>query len=179
MRRRRFLQGALAGVGAWLARPWRARAAGPAAGPDRWAVLAATLERLLPDDGDGPGARELGAAGYLRSALDGPRLPADERRFVLQGAEWLDDAARQEAGAPFPALPAAEQDAVLTTIARSEAGERWLARLLDYCFEALLADPVYGANPGGAGWAWLEHRPGFPRPPAGRTYPALAARWQA
>ena len=179
MLRRRFLQGALAGVSAWLAGPWRARAADPAADLDRWAVLAATLERLLPDDGDGPGARELGAAGYLRAALAGPRIPADERRFVLQGAEWLDDAARQEAGAPFTALPAAEQDAVLTTIARSTAGERWLAHLLDYGLEALLADPVYGANPGGAGWAWLAHRPGLPRPPAGKTSPALAARWQA
>lgn len=179
LRRRRFLQGALAGAGAWLGGPWPTPAAEPEATTDHWAVLAAALERLLPDDGDGPGAGELGAAGYLRRTLAGPRVDPDDRDFLLQGAVWLDDAARQEVGGGFAALGPAEQDAVLATIARSDAGDRWLSRLLDFLFEALLADPVYGGNPQGAGWEWLGHRPGFPRPPADKTYAALARRWRA
>ncbi|SCY46036.1 gluconate 2-dehydrogenase subunit 3 family protein [Thiohalorhabdus denitrificans] len=183
MRRRRFLQGALAGLGAWLGRPVLAPGARAApqegSGPDGWEVLEAALDRLLPADGDGPGARDIGAADYLRTTLNGPRIDPEDRDFLLQGADWLDDAARKEAGAPFPDLPPVKQDAVLTTIARSDAGDRWLARLLDHLFEALLADPIYGGNAGGRGWAWLEHRPGFPRPPASKTYPRLAERWYA
>jgi gluconate 2-dehydrogenase gamma chain len=45
-----------------------------------------------------------------------------------------------------------------------------LSLLLYYIFEALLSDPVYGGNPGGIGWQWLEHQPGFPRPPADKIY---------
>lgn len=177
MRRRRFLQGALAGIGTALGWPTLGREAALPPAEDRWEVLAAALDQLLPADGPGPGARDIGAAGYLRTVLDGPRIDPGERDFLLRGAGWLNDAARQEAGDAFTALPPAERDAVLTTISRSNAGDRWLARLLDYLFEALLADPVYGGNTERRGWAWLDHRAGSPRPPADKTYPRLAGRW--
>ena len=51
----------------------------------------------------------------------------------------------------------------------------WLSLLLTYLLEALLADPVYGGNPGGIGWQWLAHQPGFPTPPADKTWYKLAA----
>ena len=53
---------------------------------------------------------------------------------------------------------------LLRQIAKSTAGENWLATLLSYIFEALLAAPIYGGNPGGVGWKWLQHQPGFPLP---------------
>ena len=181
MQRRRFLIAAGWGsAGLLLPTPSHASLAPPpkeAGSP--WPILEAALTRLLPADGDGPGAEDLGAVGYLRRALDGPRLNPDDRDLVLNGAGWLDDAARQEAGAAFTALPPAEQDAVLATIEQSPAGERWLARLLDFLLEAVLADPVYGGNPSGLGWRWLHHRPGFPRPTADNTCDQLAARWRA
>jgi gluconate 2-dehydrogenase gamma chain len=52
-------------------------------------------------------------------------------------------------------------------------GRAWLSLLLYYIFEALLSDPVYGGNPGEIGWRWLEHQPGFPRPPADKIYGSL------
>jgi gluconate 2-dehydrogenase gamma chain len=39
--------------------------------------------------------------------------------------------------------------------------------------EALLTDPAYGGNPGGIGWRWLQHVPGYPRPPMDKIYPEL------
>jgi len=42
--------------------------------------------------------------------------------------------------------------------------------VLGYIFEALLVDPVYGGNPNGIGWKWLEHQPGLPRPTADKRY---------
>ena len=36
--------------------------------------------------------------------------------------------------------------------------------MLLYIFEALLSDPVYGANVNEAGWNWLGYAAGLPRP---------------
>ena len=59
-------------------------------------------------------------------------------------------------------------------IEQSRAGRNWLSLLLTYVLEALLADPVYGGNPDGIGWQWLEHQPGYPRPPADKSWYKLA-----
>ena len=59
---------------------------------------------------------------------------------------------------------------MLRQIEQSNAGQNWLSLLLTYLLEALLADPVYGGNPDGIGWQWLEHQSGFPRPPADKTW---------
>jgi len=42
--------------------------------------------------------------------------------------------------------------------------------LLTYILEALLTDPVYGGNPNGIGWTWLQHQPGFPTPTEDKKY---------
>jgi gluconate 2-dehydrogenase gamma chain len=73
-------------------------------------------------------------------------------------------------GRSFLALDDEQQELVLRDIAESDAGENWLSTLLTYLFEALLTDPVYGGNPGGIGWKWLQHVPGFPRPPLDKRY---------
>jgi gluconate 2-dehydrogenase gamma chain len=58
----------------------------------------------------------------------------------------------------------------LHQIVDSSAGENWLSLLLYYLFESLTLDPVYGGNPDGIGWHWLEHQPGFPRPTKETSY---------
>ena len=75
----------------------------------------------------------------------------------------------------FAELDDAKREQTLQRIAASEAGENWLSTLILYLMEALLTDPAYGGNPGGIGWRWLQHVPGYPRPPKGKTYPALLA----
>ena len=64
---------------------------------------------------------------------------------------------------------------MLRRIAASPAGENWLSTLILYLMEALLTDPAYGGNPGGIGWRWLRHTPGYPRPTPDKTYPRLLA----
>ncbi|RMF88348.1 MAG: gluconate 2-dehydrogenase subunit 3 family protein [Nitrospirae bacterium] len=152
-----------------------AAAPGPQAA-DPWPTLAAVHRRLWPDDGHGPGAEEIRATPYLRQRLAEPDFDPEERRFLLQGAGWLEELARKEEGAPFPDLPPERADRLLRRIQRSEAGERWLSSLVTYVVEALLADPVYGGNPGGVGWSWLRHVPGFPRPTRANWIPALRRR---
>ena len=170
--RRRFLAGAGALLGG-LALPWLPGGAAAEApgGADRgWRIIAVVQQHLFPDDGNGPDAAEIRATAYLQQAMVLPRFPAEERDFILKGPAWLDELARQDHGAPFETLDEGQREALLQRIARSRAGENWLALLLLYIFEALLTAPVYGGNPGGIGWRWLEHDPGFPLPTTANTF---------
>lgn len=135
-----------------------------------WQTFAAVQQQLLPADGNGPSAREINATLYLKFVLDAPDTDADDKTFVLNGIKWLNSLSDEQFGNPFVALNATEQDKALNKIASSSAGERWLSHLLLYIMEALLTDPVYGGNPAGIGWQWLEHQAGFPRPSKDKRY---------
>jgi gluconate 2-dehydrogenase gamma chain len=138
-------------------------------------TLAAVQNRLFPRQQDSPGADDINALAYLQRALEDPSL-AEDKQFIRNGVGWLDDLSATTYQKTFLQLDDDKREALLRTIAKSSAGENWLSTLLLYIFEALLTDPVYGGNPDGIGWAWLEHTPGFPHPPADKTYRKLASR---
>lgn len=121
---------------------------------------------------DGPGADDINALAYLQHALEDPAL-AEDGQFIRNGVGWLDDLSQTIHEQDFLQLDHDTRESLLRTIAKSSAGENWLSTLLLYIFEALLTDPVYGGNPDGIGWHWLEHTPGFPRPAADKTYRRL------
>lgn len=173
--RRRFLL-RLAGGSLAALFPGPGSAAPALAEAARWRLIDAVQQHLFPSEPDAPGARETKALDYLKFILGhDPRKQAD-RRFLLQGAGWLEDMARQRAGASFLQLDETRRERVLREIEKSEAGSNWLSLNLVYLIEALLADPVYGGNPGGVGWRWLAHVPGFPTPPAEKRYLELQKR---
>ncbi|MGE0485669.1 MAG: gluconate 2-dehydrogenase subunit 3 family protein [Gammaproteobacteria bacterium] len=132
-----------------------------------WAVTRAVQAQLFPAGADGPDIAAINATAYLAAVLIDPGVHADERDFVVDGVPLLADFTRQQTGRDFDALDADGRETVLRAIERSPVGQYWLSLMIYYVLEALLADPVYGGNPGGAGWAWLAHDPGFPRPPRG------------
>jgi len=170
--RRRFLLG-LAGGSLALLLPLPARSEDdPLADEARWRLIGTVQERLFPSEPEAPGAREINALPYLRWVVGDANLDAEERAFILRGSEWLEALTRETHDRGFSDLTADGQQAMLERIARSEAGENWLATLLLYLFEALLSDPIYGGNPDGIGWRWLGHRPGFPRPDERNRYRA-------
>lgn len=178
--RRRFLL-RLAGGSAAAAFPWAW--AGAAAAPTetlddktRWQVLDAVQRHLLPREPEAPGAADIRALDYLRFIVGDDTQDAEDRAFILQGAGWLDDMARQMTEHSFLALDEAARERVLRRVETSAAGSNWLSFMLMYLIEALLADPAYGGNANQAGWRWLAHTPGFPRPPADKLYPELLKR---
>lgn len=132
-----------------------------------WRTLAAVHAHLFPSEAKAPGAAELDTLGYLKAALDVPRFDPAERAAILRGAETVEAQAKPHA---FAELAEAEREAVLRAVEATETGRAWLEGMLNYLIEALLADPVYGGNPSGVGWRWLDHNPGFPRPPAGKRW---------
>ena len=139
----------------------------------RWKLLDAVQQHLFPSEPDIPGAREINALAYLRFVVVDPKVDAEDRQFVLEGAGWLEELARDEAGQSFLDQNQDQREQLLRRIAATPAGENWLSTLILYLMEALLTDPVYGGNPDGIGWRWLQHIPGYPRPPKDKTYPRL------
>ncbi len=135
-----------------------------------WKTLDVVMEHLFPADEDSPGSRDIQAIPYLQNMLQAPDVDEDERNFIINGVGWLNDLSLKNHSAKFIALDVAKRENVLRTIEQSRAGERWLSVLLTWLFEALLSDPVYGGNPEGIGWKWLEHQPGYPTPPPDKMY---------
>lgn len=137
--------------------------------PQHRQLLSAIQMQLFPNDGDGPSANDINALDYLEWALNDPENQGDDD-FILQGIGWLDDLSATTFKQSFITLTNQQQDELMHTIAKSTAGQNWLSMLLYYILEALLLDPVYGGNPNGIGWQWLEHQPGFPRPTTDKLY---------
>jgi len=166
--RRQFLVTAAGGLAALFA-----PAGTLAATANPWPVLAAAQDHLFPSELGAPGAREIRALAYLQGVLADPRGDREEQRFILKGVDRLEDLSRRRHQASFVALDSIRREQVLREVANAKPGENWLSTLLLYLCEALLTDPVYGGNPDGIGWAWLEHQPGFPRPTPDKRYGAL------
>ena len=149
-------------------------AAVPLPTAQRWQVSCSVQRHMLPSEPKAPGADEINALGYLKWVVADERLDTEERGFILQGAQWLEDLSRDLTGQSFLSLDETGREQVMRRVAQSKAGENWLSTLLLYIFEALLVDPVYGANPDGVGWQWLGHQPGLPRPVVGKRYGELS-----
>jgi gluconate 2-dehydrogenase gamma chain len=127
-------------------------------------------EQLFPADEDTPGASDFHAIDYLRNTLENPAADGEDREFITNGVGWLNDLTREHHNKLFLQLDAQQKENMLRQIEQSRAGRNWLSLLLTYLLEALLSDPVYGGNTNETGWQWLQHRPGFPRPPADKTW---------
>lgn len=138
-----------------------------------WKTFAVVQLHLFPDDGDGPSAKDINAAHYLKFVLESPDIDPEERDFIYKGTNWLDGVANEQDGESFLKLSYEQQEKVLEKIVTSRAGENWLSYLILYILEALLTAPAYGSNPNGIGWNWLSHNPGFPLPPLNKRYPDL------
>ncbi|MGB0893199.1 MAG: gluconate 2-dehydrogenase subunit 3 family protein [Parashewanella sp.] len=134
-------------------------------------VIKQVQMHLFPDDGDGPSANDLQAYEYLLWALAEPDNQQDgDQAFITQGLTWLDQSATKHYKNTFLKMANEQQSALLKRISGSRSGENWLSLLLYYLLESLTLDPLYGGNPNGVGWTWLQHQPGFPAPDAHSHY---------
>src|SRR4051812_12380563 len=124
-------------------------------------LLEAIVERLIPSDASGPGAKEARAAHYIDRALGGAL--AASRPAYGSGLEALDAYARSSRGKPFGQLTPAEQDAVLTDCEKGTAtgfsggSAPFFAMLLAHTRQGMFGDPYYGGNANFAGWDLLGY----------------------
>ena len=135
-------------------------------------TLSAVQERLLPHEENSPGASDINAADYLEMVLNQPGFDPEIRDFIADGLKKLIPFNKENRTSRFEAMDAQEQESTLTAVQDLNWGQTWTSLILLYIFEALLSDPVYGGNPDGIGWTWLEHTPGLPRPVESTRYGA-------
>jgi len=139
-------------------------------GREPWLTISVVQEHLFPSDGQAPGAKQINATRYLKNVIDYHDIEASEKDFIQNGVNWLNGLAKEMFSNGFIELNAFQKEKVLRKVAQSRAGENWISTLLTYIIEALLSSPSYGGNTNGVGWVWLEHKPGFPQPPANKVY---------
>ena len=177
MDRRTFLARA-SSLGIAITAPWALRLAdaaiadldGAGLKKKQWQTLAAVQEHLFPGESHAPGAADVNAAAYLHFVLSDPGLDPAEDKLIRNGLTQLEDLVRQLYGKGFVTLSEAECEASLRQFEKTTTGRQWITDILGYIFEALLTDPVYSGNPDAIGWKWLDHTPGFPRPPDDKRY---------
>lgn len=143
---------------------------------DPWLTLNEVFDHLLPKSEHGPSAKELQVLTYLYNVVHQQPTEEAEIDFIYKGVGWLNGYAKNQLQKSFVELTKVEKESILRGISRSNAGENWLNNLLGYIFEAMLSPPIYGGNPQGMGWKWLEHQAGFPLPKAGQRYFELPKR---
>jgi len=137
-------------------------------------AVSAVQEHLFPKGPDSPGAADINAAAYLEWAITAPGIDPDTKNTIVNGVGRLQDASRERFDLPFTSLDFEQSELLLRYLAdKTRWGRAWLSLMLYYIFEALLSDPAYGSNPDEIGWQWLQHQPGFPRPPADKIYGRL------
>ncbi|MBU0484962.1 MAG: gluconate 2-dehydrogenase subunit 3 family protein [Proteobacteria bacterium] len=135
-----------------------------------WQTIIAVQNHLFPAGPKSPGAIEIKAAEYLQIILAAPDMDPEECQFIINGPQRINALATEMYQKKFIALEDGAREKVLRRIEKNMAGRNWLISILSYLFEALLSDPVYGGNPAGIGWQWLNHQPGYPRPPQNKKY---------
>lgn len=137
---------------------------------DVWTSINAVQLHLFPVAKNEPDANSINATAFLKSVLEWPGVDSGDKKFVIDGAGWLNGLSQKLHNKVFVRLNGQQKEEVLRTVEKSKAGESWLSLILLYLIEALLTDPVYGANINGQGWKWLKHQPGFPRPTKEKRY---------
>ncbi|MBN2647172.1 MAG: gluconate 2-dehydrogenase subunit 3 family protein [Thiotrichales bacterium] len=135
-----------------------------------WHTLQAVQNHLMPASPEFPSAQTMNALSYVQQKYLRPLADQHALAMIKQGVGWLNGFAQSDYQAPFVALNTEQKERLLQKVAKSRAGERWLARLLDDLLEAMLTDPIYGGNPNGLGWQAVGQIPGFPRPQSKHRY---------
>jgi gluconate 2-dehydrogenase subunit 3-like protein len=127
----------------------------------RTGALGAVVERILPADGRGPGALELGALDYLTAALVGEL--AHLRSLYADLLDELDRRAVAAYGGPLASLDDDALDVILRAAEAGEAGveaQEGFGLLRGHVLEGAFGDPRHGGNRNRAGWRLI----GYPGP---------------
>jgi len=148
----------------------------------QWKTIITAQDHLFPSESStngkssanskpsSPGAKDVNAKAYFYAVLADADRDDEDRKLVKTGLIELQDICWKQQQKLFIDLSHEQKDICLKLFEKTANGRPWIMTVLGYIFEALLVDPVYGGNPNGIGWKWLEHQPGLPRPTADKRY---------
>jgi gluconate 2-dehydrogenase gamma chain len=119
-------------------------------------MLEVIVDRLIPSDASGPGAKEARAAHYIDRALGGGL--ASSREAYTAGFAALDRHASATHQRPFLQLSPVEQHSVLIECEADRAtgftgsSAQFFAMVLNHTRQGMFGDPYYGGNANFVGW---------------------------
>ena len=132
--------------------------------PSQATTIGAFVERLIPTDASGPGAREANVLRYIDRALAGDLWMF--RASYVAATQALDTYSRSKYGADFAVLSTGQQDAVLTDMDLNRAtgfnpnAKAVFEMIRTHAVQGMFGDPAHGGNTGFAGWKLVR----FPGP---------------
>jgi gluconate 2-dehydrogenase gamma chain len=124
-------------------------------------LLEVIVERLIPSDEHGPGAKEARAAHYIDRALGGAL--SSSRPAYSAGLAALDRYATASRGKPFLQLAAVDQDSVLLDCETGGAtgfpgsSAQFFGMVLGHTRQGMFGDPYYGGNANFVGWDLIRY----------------------
>lgn len=133
-------------------------------------ILQSILLQLFPDDGNGPSVLDLHTFEYIMWILQDPGADQDTNSFIIEGIDWANETAQEIYLTNYVELDDNQKTVLLEKFTQLEYGKDWCSVLVTLIFESLLLDPIYGGNPDGIGWKWLNHNQGFPQPTEALRY---------
>jgi gluconate 2-dehydrogenase gamma chain len=137
-------------------------------------ILVALMECIFPADGNGPGAREIGAVHYVDKLL--ARGDSDLENTYRGGLAALDAWSTAFYEVPCPQLDADLQSQILLALEHDEVPvsldpqhrkhltAAFFEMLRVHTLEGLFGDPAHGGNRGLRGWrllGYLGPQPGY------------------
>ncbi|QBE66917.1 gluconate 2-dehydrogenase subunit 3 family protein [Pseudoduganella lutea] len=155
--------------------------------PNEWAFILAAVDRLIPDDGNGPGGVAAGVPEFLDRQMELPyghgaywymqgpfhpdspatlgyQLRLTPRELYRAGIAAADRASMALHGTAFAGLRANQRDTLLAALEQGSIprdgslAAAFFALLLKNTREGFFADPMYGGNRGMVAWKMI----GFP-----------------
>ena len=112
------------------------------------------LDRLIPSDELGPGAREARVSHYVVRRLTGPY--AHHRETYIKGLARLDVEAGALYGGGFAELAPELRDGLLRAT-EAPLGDPFFDLVLTHAMEGMFGDPSYGGNANLAGWRLIGY----------------------
>ena len=174
--RRKFLRGALlAGamtqIGFFTSCSTKLKEGNDLLTAEQATILNDVLNIFFSNDGNGPDAEDINAFGYVMWVLhDTLNRKIEDNAYILVGLNWADETAQEIYFSPFVELSQEQKEALVGKFTELDWGKNWSSMIITLILEALVLDPIYGGNKNEAGWNWLNHTPGFPRPTEENRY---------
>jgi len=107
---------------------------------------------------------DVNVSAYLTTILNHSRVSQEDKNFLRNGVQWLNEEAILKYDRVYAKLSSSERQKVLQIISKENWGESWIAALLSYIMEATFSDKIYGVNPNESAHKWLSFDMGLPRP---------------
>ncbi len=132
--------------------------------------ISQVLEQLFPPNIAMPSVHSFNVIGFLKALMKDPCVKDETKQILQDGVKWLNQASQNSYIKNYTELTHLQKGKLLKQISQKQWGDTWLWYLMNYTFEAMFSDPVYGANINKIGWKWVEYESGFPRPPKVNSY---------